>query len=80
MFNLKSLRKIEVDAYKNCQFKILSLLDFPERGSNLKLLDIGCNDGSFSLKVAKKCNAKEIYGLEIDKESLEKAKKNGIKI
>lgn len=79
MLNLKLLRKIEVDAYRNCQLKILDLLDSTERESNLKILDVGCNDGNFSLEVAKQCNTKEIYGLEIDKKSLEKAKKNGIK-
>ncbi|MEM5829324.1 MAG: class I SAM-dependent methyltransferase [Candidatus Aenigmatarchaeota archaeon] len=80
MFNRKSLREIEIDAYRNCQLKILSLLDPPEGEKNLKLLDIGCGDGSFSLEVAKKCNAKEIHGLEINKDVLEKAKKKGIKI
>lgn len=78
MFNLRSLKEMEVDAYRNCQLKILSLLDPPER--NLKILDIGCGDGNFSLEVAKKLNTKKIYGLEIEEELLKKAKKNGIKV
>jgi len=78
MFDLKSMKKIEVDAFKNCQLKFLSLLESGK--NNLRLLDVGCGDGSFSIRVAKKCNAKEICGLEINKESIKKAKKRGIKI
>jgi len=80
MLNLKSLRKIEYEAYRVCQLKILSLIEAPERANNLKLLDIGCGNGNFSLECAKKCNAKEIYGLEIDKKAIKKAKRKGIKV
>ncbi len=80
IFNLNSLRNIEIDAYRQCQSKILSLLEPSERESNLRLLDIGCNDGSFTLKVAKKLHSRKIYGLEIDKKAAKIAKKRGINV
>lgn len=80
MFNLGFFKEIELDAYKSCRLKILSLLDQVEGSSDSRLLDVGCNDGKFSLELARKYNAKEIYGLEVDKKSIKKAKKKGIKV
>jgi len=79
MLNSNSLKEIEINTYRNCQLKILSLLDSLKIDSDSKILDIGCGDGSFSFEVAKTCHAKEVCGLDIDKISLEKAKKKGVK-
>lgn len=44
-----------------------------------KFLDLGCNDGSFTLEFSEKIKPKEIYGIEINKESCQKSKQKGIK-
>lgn len=50
-----------------------------EPKKNARLLDLGCNDGSWSQKVADKIGTKNIYGIDNAKKQIEKAKKKGIK-
>lgn len=61
--------------YKSNQKGILKVTECINGG---RLLDIGCNDGLFTLKVAKHIDADEIYGIEIDKEVAKLAKRRGI--
>ncbi len=64
--------------YYDCNQKvILSLL---ERNTKTKLLDVGCNDGSFTLKAAKALGAKDIHGIEIDEKFVKKAKLKGLNV
>lgn len=70
------LKHVEISARRSCELKLLSLLDSSEKQ---RILDVGCDEGVFTLEIAKRCNAKEVYGLDIDEKVLEKAKKNGIK-
>jgi ubiquinone/menaquinone biosynthesis C-methylase UbiE len=44
-----------------------------------KYLDLGCGDGSFTLKVARLINAREVYGVDIVGEMLAEAGRKGIK-
>lgn len=44
------------------------------------MLDVGCNEGAFTLKIAQKAKASTIHGIEIDPESVKKAKAKGIKV
>uniref|UniRef100_A0A7J3YTP9 Class I SAM-dependent methyltransferase n=1 Tax=Ignisphaera aggregans TaxID=334771 RepID=A0A7J3YTP9_9CREN len=44
-----------------------------------KYLDLGCGDGSFTLKVAEVLNASEIYGVDVASEVLSQAEGKGIK-
>lgn len=44
-----------------------------------RILDIGCGDGNFSILLAKACEAKEVYGIEISEKGVELARKNGVK-
>lgn len=44
---------------------VLGLLD---ESPNASVLDVGCNDGSFTKEIAKKINTQRIFGLEINKE------------
>ena len=44
-----------------------------------KYLDLGCNDGSFTLKVADFFNAQEVYGVDIVSQMLAEAEHKGIK-
>jgi methionine biosynthesis protein MetW len=55
----------------------LSLLEF---NSNAKVVDIGCGDGNFTLKVKEKIGCKRIYGMDIYSPSLNRAKNKGITI
>lgn len=42
-------------------------------------IDLGCSDGMLTILVAKEINAKEVYGVDISKEALEKAALKDIK-
>jgi ubiquinone/menaquinone biosynthesis C-methylase UbiE len=44
-----------------------------------KYLDLGCGDGSFTLKVAKVINAQKVYGVDVAGEVLAEAERKGIK-
>lgn len=63
-------------AYLSNEKHILSLF---EQNRSANLLDLGCNDGSWSLKVGRKIKTKNIYGVDDAKKQLEKAKSKGIK-
>ena len=43
-------------------------------------LDLGCNDGQITRVVAEMVKAKEVYGIDIDHNVLEKAKERGLKV
>lgn len=55
---------------------IFSLL---EKNSKAKLLDLGCDDGKITLKLAKHITTIRVYGIDIVEKKLKLAKKNGIK-
>jgi ubiquinone/menaquinone biosynthesis C-methylase UbiE len=42
-------------------------------------LDLGCNDGSITERIAEMVEAKEVYGVDIDDVALDKAKQRKIK-
>jgi len=44
-----------------------------------RMLDLGCGDGSFTMKVAEMLSAKEVYGVDIDSESIKEARVRGVK-
>jgi len=43
-----------------------------------KMLDIGCGGGEFTLRCAHAIGSNEVYGIEIDEQKAEEAKKRGI--
>lgn len=51
---------------------------FVKDGPGTSLLDFGCNDGSFTIEIAKAADAGDVYGLEINLKQAAKAKKRGI--
>jgi len=63
--------------YDYNQKMILSLI---EKNPKAKILDIGCNDGNFTLKAREVIGARDIYAIELDKSSVKKAKLKGIHV
>ncbi|MFH1777453.1 MAG: class I SAM-dependent methyltransferase [Candidatus Omnitrophota bacterium] len=64
-------------SYNHNQQLILSKL---EKNPNAKLLDIGCNNGNFTLKAAEAIGTDKISGMEIDKKMAEEARKKNINV
>jgi len=64
-------------AFEHNKRNILKLLE-SEHGS--RLCDLGCDDGEWTIKLAKTVKAKEVFGLEIVRSQAEKAMKRGIKV
>lgn len=67
------IEKSVADNRKN----ILSLL---ERNNKAKILDLGCDDGKWTIELAKKAKSKDVFGVEIVKGQAEKAMKLGVKV
>jgi SAM-dependent methyltransferase len=59
------------------QNNIFSLL---EKNKKAKFLDLGCDDGALTLKLATRIGTKNIYGVEIVDERIKKAQNKGIKV
>lgn len=62
--------------YQENQKKILDLL---EEKSNGRLLDIGCNDGKFTIELAKKSKCSP-YGIEINETVALSAREKKVKV
>ena len=56
---------------------ILSML---EKNSKNKLLDLGCDDGKWTLNLAKSVGTKRVYGIELIENQLKKARKKGLTV
>ncbi len=64
--------------YQSQKRKIEIVLNFFEKHRNGKILDIGCGDGFIS-SLIKDITKAEVYGVDISRSSVEKARKKGIK-
>lgn len=73
----KILRKIHSNAMNLSKSNILGLM---ERDKNAKFIDLGCDEGTFTLELAKKIHTKNCYGIDIVDERLNKAKLKGVKV
>lgn len=73
-----------ISALLNCIFKQTDLqyrndnLSLLEQKPDAKLLDLGCSNGEFTLKVAERIGTKKIYGIDCVAESISRAKAKGI--
>lgn len=54
--------------------------DSLEKSSQASFLDLGCDDGIVTKKMAEKIGTKDIYGVEIVEERIQKAIQNGVKV
>lgn len=73
----KYITHIWADAENNYKKKILSLIETNKDGA---IVDLGCDDGSWTIVLARKMQAKKgnIYGVDIVKERYRIAQKKGI--
>jgi len=71
----KYLKNLYINAVDLNHENIFSLL---EKKENVKFLDLGCDDGLLSLKIANKIGSKNIYGVEIVDERIKKAEDSGL--
>jgi ubiquinone/menaquinone biosynthesis C-methylase UbiE len=55
------------------------VLDYLSKSKYDVMLDIGCGDGNFSIKIKDAGHAKEIYGIEITEKGVISAINNGVK-
>lgn len=70
------MKELAADPRLDVILSFLPSLDIPPKGT---ILDIGCGDGFFTLKMAKKLRTKDLYGIDISKKAVEYANKIGIK-
>lgn len=73
----KYFKKLYLSAAAHNQKNIFSLF---KKNKRAKFLDLGCDDGRLTLKLAARIGAKDIYGVEIVKERIKKAEARGVKV
>jgi 2-polyprenyl-3-methyl-5-hydroxy-6-metoxy-1,4-benzoquinol methylase len=73
----KALMRQRDKAYEKNKENILFLLDVD---SDAKLLDLGCDDGEWTMQLAEKIGTENIFGYEIIDEAAKKAESKGIKV
>lgn len=56
------------------------IVDMVDRKKGSILLDCGCDNGFFSLRIAHKLNAKQVYGIEVNPPMVREATKAGVKV
>jgi ubiquinone/menaquinone biosynthesis C-methylase UbiE len=77
----EKIKRIEKLQYEQAKLQyeniILSLTEINPEG---KILDLGCNDGVWTLKIAKKVKTSAVYGIEILDEQIKEAANQGINV
>lgn len=63
------------DAYTINKQNILNLAD---KNPNAKILDLGCDDGVWTIQLVEKIGSRQIFGLDLVEEQLVKASQKGI--
>jgi len=56
------------------------VLQLLEHDPNAVYRDLGCGNGARTLKFAQRINTKNVWGVDIDKTSLDSAKKRGVPV
>lgn len=68
-------QRLYLDAHARNNQNILNMFD---PNPQAKVLDLGCYDGSWTLQIGKRIGTRQLHGVEVLKEPLQQAKKNGI--
>lgn len=55
------------------------ILNLLEPNNSAKLLDVGCFDGDFTLELGKRAGTKQLYGLDVVADFIERCNAKGIK-
>ena len=58
----------------------VNILQLLEVNKNIKLLDLGCDDGLWTMELAKKIKTTQVYGVDIVDERLRLAEQLGVKV
>lgn len=66
-------------ANKAVRYNEENILDLLKNDSNAHLLDLGCDDGSWTIRLAGKIGTNDIYGVDIVSKRLKLASSKGIK-
>ena len=73
--------KLRANIYKNwVKSRNSSFLKLLEPNPDAKVVDLGCGDGDFSLKVKKKIGCSKIYGVDVFDPYIREAKMKGIDV
>lgn len=57
-----------------------NILNLMEKNSKAKFLDLGCDDGNWTLSIAKKMDTKDVFGVDYIDKALKKAKAKKITV
>lgn len=75
------MRRYLLDIYESAvELNKTNILELVDRDPKASFLDLGCDDGVWTKKIASKMETAEITGVEIVDERLEKARKEGIRV
>lgn len=75
------LRTFAINLFDDAvQYNHKNIISFFEKNPKAKFLDLGCDDGGVTLKMAKAIGTKNIYGVEIMDERIKTAISRGIKV
>lgn len=75
------LKRIMCKMFSNAmELNKTNILALLEENKDADLLDLGCDEGTWTLELAKKINTEKCYGLDIMDKRLKQAKLRGIKV
>lgn len=65
---------------KAMQLNLQNILTLVDRDSSATLVDLGCDDGHWTLRVAAKIGTNKIFGVDVFPAVLQKARKAGVRV
>jgi len=75
------MKKIFLNQWKKAKQKNdNNILNLCNKDHNAKILDLGCDDGTWTLKLGEKVNTKNLFGIEINNIAVEIARNKGINV